>query len=271
MMGTTEELFQQKVEGMRDRIFAAYFGSESIEWHTTDHQHSSAQLMALTLGTASIRTESGSWVLPPGRCLYIPPDTTHSLDTDGEVRGFVLYLTSEMESVLPRRVWTFQASRLLFEVVRRLAEFSDMPNVSSYEENLARVLIDEIQRSFDLPPLMQMPLDQKLRGMASQILQFPNDKRTLEEWSYRTGMSERTLFRRFKDETGMTVGQWVQHARVHFAANQLGGGASVKQAAAAAGYDSVSSFIKSFTRIMGVTPGEHRRWRSQVENRPLSH
>jgi AraC-like DNA-binding protein len=207
--------------------------------------------------------------LPPGRCLYIPSNTTHSLDTAGEVRGFVLYLTGEMESVLPHRVFAFQTSRLLFEVVRRLAELSATLDVSGHEVNLARVLIDEVQRSFDLPLLMQMPLDHRLREIANQILQFPNDKLTMDEWAYRSGMSNRTLLRRFKDETGMTVGRWVQHARVHFAARQLGEGASVKQAAAAAGYDSVSSFIKAFSRVMGVTPGEHRKWHLQYDKQTL--
>jgi AraC-like DNA-binding protein/quercetin dioxygenase-like cupin family protein len=270
-MPTTEEMLHERVAQTQGRLFAVYFGAESTEWHTSSHSHESAQLMALTKGSATIRTDSGAWVLPPERCLFIPSNTKHSLDSVGDVRGFVAYLPLEMERSLPRRVFTFQASCLLIEVARRLAELAHTPERSEYEANLAPVLMDEIRRSFDVPLRMQMPLEPRLRSMASEILHSPNDAKTLAEWSSRTGMSERTLLRRFKEETGLTVGHWVQHARVQLAAAQLAEGASVKQAAAIAGYDSVSSFIKSFTRIMGVTPGEHKRQHDEVAGRASSY
>jgi AraC-like DNA-binding protein/mannose-6-phosphate isomerase-like protein (cupin superfamily) len=265
-MATTEEMLHERVAQAQHRLLIVYFGTESIEWHTSSHSHASAQLMALTKGSASIRTDSGAWVLPPERCVFIPSNTVHSLDTVGDVRGFVAYLPAELERMLPRCVFTFQASGLLIEV----AELTPMPERSDYEAHLSPVLVDEIRRSFALPLRMQMPLEPRLRSMASEILHSPNDAKSLAELSTRTGMSERTLLRRFREETGMTVGQWVQHARVQLAAEQLTDGASVKQAAASAGYDSVSSFIKSFTRIMGVTPGEHKKLHSEAERRALS-
>jgi AraC-like DNA-binding protein len=258
-MVTAEALLHERVESMRDRLLAVGFGGELVEWHTSDHSHPVAQLMALTYGTASIRTPTGAWVLPPERCLYLPPDTIHALDTAGEVRGFVLYLTQDLAAELPREVATFQASRLLIEIARRLAELAGAQDVSTQEANLVRVLMDEIHRAIDAPLVMQMPVDLRLRSMAEQILLCPSETKTIEAWAMATGISERTLLRRFKDETGLTVGRWVQHARVHFADRQLRSGASVKQAAATAGYDSVSSFIKSFTRVMGKTPGEARQ------------
>jgi AraC-like DNA-binding protein/mannose-6-phosphate isomerase-like protein (cupin superfamily) len=256
-MAFSEQVFHRIAAEPRAKVFAAHF-SEQTEWHTSDHEHHCAQLMLLTSGTASIHAASGDWVLPSGRYLYIPSHTTHSLDTAGSVQGFALYLTAEVDAALPNRIFTFQGTSLMLEIVRRLTDLTDTSRESECGRNLVHVLIDEIRRSFDMPLNMQMPLDRRLRRIANDILQTPAERRTLGELASQTGFSERTILRRFREETGMTVVQWVQHARILSAATELRNGASVKQASATAGYDSVSSFIRLFIRIMGTTPNLYR-------------
>jgi AraC-like DNA-binding protein/mannose-6-phosphate isomerase-like protein (cupin superfamily) len=253
----SENTFHRIAAEARANVFAAHF-NERIEWHTSDHEHQCAQLMVLTSGTASIHCASGDWVLPAGRYLYIPSHTKHSLDTGGSVQGFALYFTAEVDDALPNRIFTFQGSSLILEIVRRLTDLTDTPRAGDCERNLVLVLIDEIRRSSDMPLFMQMPLDRRLRRIANDILQTPAERRTLSELAFQTGLSERTILRRFREETGMTVVQWVQHARILLAATELRNGASVKQASATAGYDSVSSFIRLFSRIMGTTPNLYR-------------
>ncbi|MEW6343327.1 MAG: AraC family transcriptional regulator [Pseudomonadota bacterium] len=256
-MNSIEEAFHAKVDGLGGRTFVAHF-SQATEWHSTRHQHACPQLIVLTGGAASVQTAAGRHVLLPDRCLYLPMNTTHSMDTAGPVRGFAACLGDSVNQRLPTDISAFNGSRLLLEILRRLSDLTNAPEQSVPEANLIRVLLDEIQRSTDQPLEMQMPIDRRLREMANNILQHLGENRTLEEWAAATGISKRTILRRFKEETGLPVGQWVQHARVFSAATQLRKGVSVKHAASSVGYDSVSSFIKSFTRIMGVTPGSLR-------------
>lgn len=259
-MALSEKVLHRIAAEPRASVFAAHF-SEQTEWHTVDHEHHCAQLMVLTSGAASIRAASGHWVLPSGRYLYIPAHTTHSLDSAGGVQGFALYLPAEVDAALPNRIFAFQGSSLMLEIVRRLTDLTDLTDTAragNSERNLVAVLIDEIQRSFDMPLNMQMPLDPRLRRIANDILQSPAERRTLGQLASQTGFSERTILRRFREETGMTVVQWVQHARILLAATELRNGASVKQASATAGYDSVSSFIRLFSRIMGATPNLYK-------------
>jgi AraC-like DNA-binding protein len=256
-MSTTEDTFHAKVDNLGGRVFVAHF-SQDTEWHSTAHQHAFAQLIVLTGGAASVQTDAGRHVLLPDRCLYLPVNMTHSMDTANPVQGFVVCLTDSVNQRLPTGITAFNGNRLLLEILRRLAELTDSHERSLQEANLVQVLRDEIQRSTDQPLAMQMPIDRRLREIATDILQRPDENRTLEEWVAMTGISKRTLLRRFKEETGLSVGQWAQHARVFSAATQLRKGVSVKLAASSVGYDSVSSFIKSFTRIMGVTPGSLR-------------
>jgi AraC-like DNA-binding protein/quercetin dioxygenase-like cupin family protein len=256
-MSTIEDAFHAWVENLGERVFVVHF-SQATEWHSTAHQHPFGQLTVLTGGAASFKTPAGRHVLLPDQCFYVPAHTPHSMDTANPVRGFVVCLPEAVDCRLPTGITAFGAGRLLREILRRLADLTGSPERTLAEANLIRVLLDEIQRSTDQPLAMQMPIERRLREMATDILQHPGENRTLDEWVAMTGISRRTILRRFKEETGLSVGQWVQHARVFAAATQLKKGVSVKHAASSVGYDSVSSFIKSFTRIMGVTPGSLR-------------
>jgi AraC-like DNA-binding protein len=68
------------------------------------------------------------------------------------------------------------------------------------------------------------------------------------------GWSRRSLTRHFRNETGMSVVEWRQVARLQKGMELLNGGASVTTVALSLGYDSVSSFIALFRRILGTTP-----------------
>jgi AraC-like DNA-binding protein len=254
---TVEEAFHAKVDSLGGRVFVAHF-SQATDWHSNAHQHAFAQLIVLTVGAASVQTAAGRHVLLPDRCLYLPANTPHSMDTANPVQGFSACLTDSLDARLPTGIAAFNSNRLVLEILRRLADLTNSPERSAAEANLIRVLFDEIQRATDQPLELQMPIDRRLREMATDILQHLDEHRTLEDWAAMTGIPKRSILRRFKDETGLSVGQWVQHARVLSAATQLRTGVSVKHAALSVGYDSVSSFIKSFTRIMGVTPGSLR-------------
>jgi AraC-like DNA-binding protein/mannose-6-phosphate isomerase-like protein (cupin superfamily) len=253
-MDTIEESLHRRAAAPRSRLLATCF-VEPVAWHTTPHQHDCAQLLAITAGAASFRAGSLSSVLPAGCFVYIPAHTVHSLDTTGPVSGMVLYLTVDDDAPLPDRLRVFHGSPLLREVMRRLANQQDGADRIEVERNLVRVLADEVALSELAATNMQMPDDERLKRMATELLNNPTDRRTFIEWADQLGFSARTLLRRFKEETGMTVIEWRQHAKILLAAQKLEAGASVKQAAAAAGYDSMSSFIKLFSRIKGTTPG----------------
>ena len=67
-------------------------------------------------------------------------------------------------------------------------------------------------------------------------------------------MSTRTLMRRFRQETGVTLGQWRQQARLLRGLEMLCRGGSVTEAALSVGYESTSAFIGNFRAAFGMTP-----------------
>jgi AraC-like DNA-binding protein len=257
-MSSTGLAIDRASEETRSRVSARFFRHPN-ELCTPGHQHPSAQLMLLTAGFVTIRTPTARHVLPPHLFVFLPPNIDHSVGSSGDVEGFHVCLTREFDGVMPPRPFPFEGSRLLLEIVKRLWQCQlDGTEVSS-ECNLVRALMDELTNALESKFTLQMPTDVRLLDMASEILRYPAKSRSLQQWSAQAGIPERTIFRRFKEETGMSFNLWVQHARMMTAATQLRNGASVKQVAAIVGYNSVSSFIKSFMRVTGITPGTFRQ------------
>jgi transcriptional regulator GlxA family with amidase domain len=75
-----------------------------------------------------------------------------------------------------------------------------------------------------------------------------------------TDVPERTLKRRFKTATGLTIIDYVQNLRIEHAKQLLEtSDEPVDEIAAAAGYDNSSFFRRLFKRRCGLAPAEYRR------------
>ena len=82
----------------------------------------------------------------------------------------------------------------------------------------------------------------------------PGNNNTLEVWGEQTGLSTRSLARHFRDETGLSFGQWRQQMRISEAVYRLILQEPLANVAAALGYASQSAFITMFRKTMGTTP-----------------
>ncbi|TDD03815.1 helix-turn-helix domain-containing protein [Nonomuraea deserti] len=82
---------------------------------------------------------------------------------------------------------------------------------------------------------------------------------TLARLAARSGLSERTFSRRFREQTGTTPLQWLLRARVRRAQFLLETtDHGVERIAAQAGFGSATAFRERFRRVVGVTPQSYR-------------
>ncbi|WLQ17078.1 AraC family transcriptional regulator [Hahella aquimaris] len=102
-----------------------------------------------------------------------------------------------------------------------------------------------------------MPRDKRLLRLSHRLLPAPENNDSLLTLASDIGMSERTLTRKFREETGLSLGQWRQLARLAWALELLAQGVPVTQTALELRYDSVSAFITLFRRYFGKTPGRY--------------
>ncbi|KAA9154326.1 helix-turn-helix domain-containing protein [Amycolatopsis acidicola] len=83
---------------------------------------------------------------------------------------------------------------------------------------------------------------------------------TLTEIARQSGMSTRTLLRRFRDQLGSTPLQWLHRVRISQAQHLLETTSeSVDHIASLTGFGSPTAFRDRFKRIAGVSPNAYRR------------
>ncbi|MFE6690478.1 GlxA family transcriptional regulator [Streptomyces sp. NPDC057743] len=91
---------------------------------------------------------------------------------------------------------------------------------------------------------------------------------TLKAMAARSGMSERTFSRRFREQTGTTPLQWLLRARVRRAQYLLENtDHAVERIAHQAGFGSPTAFRDRFRRVVGTTP---QSYRAAFHGRPAS-
>lgn len=77
---------------------------------------------------------------------------------------------------------------------------------------------------------------------------------TVQETAAALGLSERTLRRRFRERSGSSLAQEINHRRMRSAAHRLLMGFGVAEAASYVGIASQAQFTRAFRRAFGVAP-----------------
>lgn len=222
------------------------------------HRHPTAQVFAVLEGLAVLRTPETSFVMPPGRLCWIPPDQPHGANTWGPIRVASVHLEPALASRVPPSPKVVVQSRLAAAVMERLTRPGAARLGDARTRHLCEVLLDEVADGSSRDLRLPMPREPRLQEVAQILLEDPTDARTLDAWAARTRMSRRTLTRRFRAESGLSFAQWRQQARLLRALQCMAEGQSVTEAAMSVGYDSLSAFIALFRKYLGVTPGEYR-------------
>lgn len=221
---------------------------------TAEHSHPWGQLSYASQGVLGVRTPAGDHMAPPRFAVWIPPGVRHQVFNRRRAQMHSLYIAPEALA-LPAECCVLQVSPLARELILRFASLPAEYDQAGAPGRLAAVLLDELvslpRAAFGLP----LPRDRRLLQICAALEAQPDDRRVLADWAGVVGASERTLARRFVQETGLGFGQWRQRLRLLLSLDALEAGDSVTQVALAHGYDSPSAFIVAFRCAFSCTPG----------------
>lgn len=223
------------------------------------HHHERAQLLTIVAGSIAVTTQEGTFVVPAERALWIPARTIHETRHLSSTRVHTLYIAPDAAPALPERTTVLQVNPLLRAIVDSLMS---KPRDSQGEESTSRlvgVLLDQITSSRILPLHLPMPRDNALRRIAECIVEQPTDARTIEAWSALVNISVRTLERRFKSETGLSLRSYRRQAKLFKALELLSTGISVSEISDQLGFEEPSPFIAMFKAAFGVSPARYRK------------
>ncbi|MFO1357641.1 AraC family transcriptional regulator [Plasticicumulans sp.] len=235
---------------------AVYARAESLpagSW-VRPHRHDWVQLSWALSGVLEVRTDTGCWLAPPQRAVWIPPGTLHEVNASARAEMRSLYLDASRTAWAPLRCRVLAVSPLVRELILALSARPLEYDPDGPAGRLAEVLLDAIAELPELDFGLPLPADARLRRLCEALQAEPADARTLPEWAARCGLSERTLTRRFRRETGLSFADWRRRLRLLLALGALEAGRSVTAVALDSGYDSLSAFIAAFRNEFGTTP-----------------
>ncbi|GJE41173.1 AraC family transcriptional regulator [Methylobacterium soli] len=208
---------------------------------TDRHFHPRAQLLYATAGLMMATAQDGTWVVPEGHALWIPPRLPHAVVMHGAVAMCSAYLAVEAVSGFPARAQVIEVSPLLAAALAALTQEPVLYDEAGRGGHLAALVLDEIERAPETPLTLPLPDDPRLRRICIGLIDHPASSADLDAWAEQVGVSRRTLTRGFRDETGLSFGQWRARARVVRALALRADGHPLRQIAAAVGYRSVQA------------------------------
>jgi len=221
------------------------------------HSHFRGQLLCIESGLIQVKTETGSWILPPKRAGWIPPAALHSVHVCSALNGWSLLFTPDTCRKLPSLPCVIVISEVLQALTRRTISWSTTDALTLEQKRIFAVIIDEIRHTPHESLYLPMPKDPRLERITQAILDEPGSMRTIDQWAAIGFMSSRTLRRLMRSETGMGFGEWRQQAQLTHALEMLARGVSVTDVSDALGYASPSNFIVMFRRAFGDSPAHY--------------
>ncbi len=218
------------------------------------HRHRRGQLIHATHGVLVVNTAQGSWVVPPGRGVWVPPGMPHDNRVVGEVRMRTVFVEPGARAGLPGSCRVIEVSELLRALI--LAGIA-LPRDYADDSRTGRIMgliLDEIEAAPALALHVPMPRHARLARLVRRWIADPSQPVSLEAWARQLHMNPRTLARLFQRETAMNLGAWYRQARLLLSLPKLAEGASILEVALAHGYESPSAYTAMFRRTLGMPP-----------------
>lgn len=235
------------------------FGITAPAIELEPHRHRKAQLLFTLRGVLTCEVESGLWLVPPHRAIWIPGGATHAIRSSGGIAGYNVFIDQALTGDMPQTCCTVSVTPLLRELLMRAADLPLDHAEASADVHLVGLLLVEIAAAAVEWLHLPMPDDPRLRRIVEKMIAVPSQRGTVKSWASHAGLSERTLARLVAHETGMSFGRWRQQLAIMIALRRIAEGASIQRTAADLGYENAGSFVTMFRKALGMSPARYMR------------
>lgn len=223
------------------------------------HHHDMHQLQYAFEGSIELEDAHGRHLLPRSLAGWIPAGVAHR-DSIHRVRSVSLLLAADMIPEAGDRVRVVKVSPLMREMI---AESMRWP-IDQPQDDTGRIFFSAFGRlcrewiANEAPFTLQTSTDPAVQAAVAYTRAHLSDA-TFAAACRASGLSERTLRRRFRAELGMGWDEHRRRARLLSAVEMLADSSrSVAQIAADVGFESQSAFSKAFQQLTGETPRSFR-------------
>lgn len=218
------------------------------------HAHPVDELLWNDVGPSTIRVGPRTWTVTPTIGLWMPAGTLHS----GTARTGTTYRATYFALDPGRQRPADPASVRITPLLRALLDRHGQDGLAPASRELTEAMVLDVLSPAPHQFLVHEPTAALLRPIVDAVLAAPGDRRTLGEWAASLKVSERTITRAFRAETGLGFARWVATVRVQRAAALLAAGEHLEDIAEDMGYASPSAFGAAFRKLTGSSPGSLR-------------
>ncbi|MFM2126428.1 MAG: hypothetical protein RL328_2879 [Acidobacteriota bacterium] len=240
--------------GDRRRPILSFAWKSEKPHRAAAHSHSRGHVLYVETGAYWVVTVEGTWLVPAGQAIWIPPHMHHEVYSQGGVTAQILFVDESCAAPLPLHCGTVRVSSLLRHLIERTVVYGNDYPPDGPGARLAQVMLDELAAMEFAPLMLPISKDPRLARVMQRLIADPTAHGDLESVAKEAGASSRTLARLFPKETGMTFRQWRTRLLLVESIDRLARGASVTEVAVDLGY-SPSSFAYMFRSNLGVPPG----------------
>ncbi len=246
------------------RPFTAKLRHLAADTRVDPHSHPWAQISMSSKGVIRMTAGDSTYLVPPQRALWIPPDVEHVVTVVEDADLQTLYLHQDSEHNGPLRTagsdgaWrqcrVLEASSLLQELVAHLPLVSGNGPSTERERCIGHLVLDELAHARPVRLGVDLPRDKRLRALCESVLEDPARWITLNDAAHHVGASARTIARLFRAELDTTFVQWRQQVLLARALSMAARKLPMSTIAAELGYASASAFSAMVKRSVGMSP-----------------
>jgi AraC-like DNA-binding protein len=219
-------------------------------------------LMYAISGAIRLEVDGRRWIMPPSFAAWIPRKTEIHVEITQAMTCCSVLFVPRFVKGMPKKTIVFSMPSHARELVvfsRRWGR--DSKSFDTHAEAIFQAIAVTCVEQAKDPSKIWFPIAQS--AQVQRAIGYMQDNIaqdiTLTEVATASGLSERTLLRRCRDELAMTWAQSLRQLRMIRAVEGLSQDQDqIVQIALACGYNSLSAFNKAFKTFVGLTPSEFR-------------
>lgn len=248
------------------------FGEHNIQ-RVYSHRHEFYELYLFLAGHAEFLIGEQTVALKPRTLLLLPPNTVHSLrflDGESVYQRTVLWVSPALFERSSPEVWDTPQEVMLSgpdgaaveglltlldaEQSRMERDFSDYEGRETVYADYIRLILTHLCRLRDRA-IPASPFLRRVQGYIEAHLAGDLSAGAIAR-ALHVGKSH--LMRRFREEAGVSLHQYILKLRLLRARRLLSRGGTAAESADAAGFFDYTTFYKAFIREYGMTPSRFR-------------
>lgn len=226
------------------------------------HKHDKAQLLYAEGGIVYVTTETKTYFLPARHFMWIPSGVKHSIHPSSEdVMMRNLYFPKEIDDeVFYSKEGIYPVNDLLLQMMLFTNRWNGDLKKESRNFRIAlaiKAILPQIC-GINLPLALPFPKEQRLVKIVAYIDDNLSENIHFSSLAQKFGFSERSLYRLFQKDMGMSFIQFFTIKRMLRALELLiETKLTVNEIALAVGYNSPPTFSNTFYKILGQRPSDY--------------